>query len=194
MHDVQIAGRDHDRRVFNQVLSQYGAPAYIRRARQVEEAFDQLVNGCARQRREWLKIARSRLSAVCSMTDDKDALLPLLENASQLLTIEHLCSQLDVTLTRREGRPPARSLRRQLQELTMSIVRFNQRWLTYLEGLDLTGVNQLRDGYNRYYLLEKECAIRSARLARQYYRQLEPVTRDQLLAFFPLLPVPELRK
>jgi hypothetical protein len=194
MHDVPITIRDDDGRVFNQLLAQYGAPAYIRRARQVEDAFDQLVNGCARQRREWLKIARSRLSAICSMTDNNNALLPLLANGSQLLTIGHLCSQLDVALIEREGHPSVRSLRRQLQELSMSIVRFNKRWQTYLEGLDLNGINQLRDAYNRYYLLEKECAIRSARLARRYYRPLEPVTADQLLAMFPLLPVPELRK
>jgi hypothetical protein len=194
MHDVAIAGSDDDGRLFNQILAHYGAPAYIRRARQVEDAFDQLVNQCARQRREWLKTARSRLSVACSMTNDNNELLPLLADASQLLTIAHLCAQLDVVSIRREGHPSVRSLRRQLQELRMSIVRFNQRWLAYLEGLDLTGINQLRDAYNRYHLLEKECAMRSARLARQYYRPLDPVTAERLLVVFPLLPVPELRK
>ena len=72
----------------------------------------------------------------------------------------------------------------------MSIDRFNKRWLNYVHTLDLTRINELRDGYNRYYLLEKECAMRSARLARQHFRRLEPMTREAVLDRFPLLPVP----
>ena len=59
-----------------------------------------------------------------------------------------------------------------------------------LEETDLTEVNALREGYNRYYLLEKECAVRSARLARQGFRRLEPVTLEELAALLPPLPVP----
>ena len=34
-----------------------------------------------------------------------------------------------------------------------------------MPSIDLTHVNKLRDGYNRYYVLEKECALRNVRLA-----------------------------
>jgi hypothetical protein len=53
-------------------------------------------------------------------------------------------------------------------------------------------VNEARDGYNRYYVLEKECAIRSALLARRGFCRLEPFTLEQLAALVPELPVPRL--
>jgi hypothetical protein len=55
-------------------------------------------------------------------------------------------------------------------------------------------VNGLREGYNRYYLLEKECALRSPRLARQGFVRLPAVTVDDLAAQLPPLPVPQLRE
>ena len=56
--------------------------------------------------------------------------------------------------------------------------------------MDLSAVNELRKGYNRYYVLEKECAVRSARIARQGFAPLPPLTTGDLVAQFPLLPVP----
>src|SRR5207244_3829950 len=85
-----------------------------------------------------------------------------------------------------------RTLRRALRELAESIERFNQRWLKHLPTVDLTQVNQLRDGYNRYYLLEKECSVRSALVARQGFQRLEPLTVDDLIAQVPPLVVPRL--
>ena len=69
--------------------------------------------------------------------------------------------------------------------------RFNRRWLPFVRGLDLTALNAERADYNRYYLLEKECAVRSPHIARQGYRPLDPVTHDDLLAALPPLPVPK---
>jgi hypothetical protein len=86
-----------------------------------------------------------------------------------------------------------RKLRRTLGELVESVERFNQHWLAHLETVDLTRVNELRDGYNRYYVLEKECALRSPRLARLGFRRLEPLTREELTALLPSLPVPRLQ-
>ena len=37
----------------------------------------------------------------------------------------------------------------------------------FLRDVNLSRVNALRDGYNRYYVLEKECAVHSPQLARQ---------------------------
>src|SRR5205823_2559018 len=58
----------------------------------------------------------------------------------------------------------ARAVRRALRELVASLERFNRRWAEYLPTVDLRPVNELREGYNRYYLLEKECALRSPAL------------------------------
>jgi hypothetical protein len=79
-----------------------------------------------------------------------------------------------------------------LRELCESLLHFNQRWQAFLQTVDLTPINHLRDAYNRYYLLEKECALRSARLARQGFRRLDPLTLDELSTLVPPLPVPQL--
>jgi hypothetical protein len=81
-----------------------------------------------------------------------------------------------------------RRLVRAIGELSESFNRFNARWRCFLEALDLQPINELIDGYNRYYLLEKECAFRSARLARRGFHELEPVTAARLLELLPLLP------
>jgi hypothetical protein len=86
-----------------------------------------------------------------------------------------------------------RVLRRALHELAESIEYFNKRWSAFLQGFDLGPLNALRDGYNRYYLLEKECAIGSARIARQGFVVLPPLAVDDLKKCFPLLPVPRLK-
>jgi hypothetical protein len=76
--------------------------------------------------------------------------------------------------------------------LIPSLERFNQRWRKFLPTVDLTAVNRLREDYNRYYLLEKECAVRSSVVARRGYSPLQPVTVDDLADVLPLLPVPQL--
>jgi hypothetical protein len=87
----------------------------------------------------------------------------------------------------------ARAVRRALRELVASLERFNRRWREFLPTVDLGRVNELREGYNRYYLLEKECALRSPALARQGFRPLPPLTLADLEALLPPLPVPQLR-
>jgi len=69
---------------------------------------------------------------------------------------------------------------------------FNRRWFDFLPTVDLTAVNEARDGYNRYYLLEKECAMRSPRLARQGFERLECFTIGELMTMLPILPIPKL--
>jgi hypothetical protein len=59
-----------------------------------------------------------------------------------------------------------------------------------LVGIEMVPLNALREAYNRHYLLEKECAVRSVRLARQGFQPLEPLTAGDLNALFPPLPVP----
>jgi hypothetical protein len=70
--------------------------------------------------------------------------------------------------------------------------RFNGEWELFLRGLDLTPINRLREGYNRYYVIEKECAVRSVRTAREGFEPLPPVTTDDLRRMFPPLPLPAL--
>jgi hypothetical protein len=186
MEEVPIPYREDDGQLFRRVFARYSVPAYVRRAKAVEDAFEQLLNDCTNQRQECLKDVRSRLVAVVRLSD-WNALLPYLADEKQLLSLQDLCRSLDVTISMPANANAMPSCRRSLEALRITIVRFNRRWQSYLCALDL------RDGYNRYYLLEKECAMRSARLARQGFRRLAPITTDELFALFPLLPVPGLQ-
>ena len=85
-----------------------------------------------------------------------------------------------------------RALRRALVELAQSIARFNRRWQEFLQGVDVSRVNALREGYNAYYVLEKECVMGSARLAARFFTPIAPLKPERLLRDHPLLPVPEL--
>jgi hypothetical protein len=176
--------------LLNQFLARYDAPAYVRRARQVQDAFDTLTACCRRQRQQWLAMVCLRLANLRALAGQWTTLRPWLANDDQLDVLAQLHADLAPRLRAPvETTSSARILRRGLHELHDSIERFNGRWLEYLANADLTPINALREGYNRYFLLEKECAVRSARLARQGFSRLEPLTLNELTALLPPLPV-----
>jgi hypothetical protein len=189
MDAVPIAGRDDD--AFKQLLSQYDAPAYVRRARQVQAAFDDLLARCRRQRDEWSQMARLRLGMLRALAGGWDVLRPLLADEDQLRILQELEAALNPRLrVPVEPATSARVLKQALAELCESLKRFNCRWAAYLAEVDVSAVNKLRDGYNRFYLLEKECAVRNARVARQGFQPLPPLTVEELSSLLPPLPVP----
>ncbi len=189
--DVPMPSREDGRQAFNEVLGQYGGPAYLRRARRVQASHDQLLDQCRRQREEWLGVFRIRLGKLRALAGSWEVLAPHLADAGQLGLLEELCAALQPRLrVRIEPTTSAASLRRALHELAESAERVNRRWVSFVRGLDLSGLNAERADYNRYYLLEKECAVRSPFIARQGYRPLDPVTHDDLLLTFPPLRVP----
>jgi hypothetical protein len=193
--DVHIPSREDGRQAFNEVLAQYDGPAYVRRARRVQGAYDQLLDECRRQREEWLALVRVRLGTLCALAGSWQALAPHLADEAAVRLLEELCAALDPRLrVPVEPTTSARVLRGALRELAGSVERFNRRWVAFVRGLDLTALNAERADYNRYYLLEKECAVRSPHIARQGYRPLDPVTHDDLLAALPLLTVPGLHR
>jgi hypothetical protein len=193
VEDVPIAGRDRDDQTRSQFLAQFGEPAYARRARRVQEALDAVVRRCRRQRDEWLQMVRINLGVLHGLAGDWAVLRPLLAGDDQVLVLEQLHADLQPRLrVPVEKTSSVRKLRAALSALKASIERFNRRWAEFLPTVDLAAVNELRDGYNRYYLLEKECALRSPRVARLGFRKLEPLTTTELADLVPLLPVPRL--
>jgi hypothetical protein len=194
MSDIPVLGRDDHRSLVNQFLSQYDVPAYVRRAREVQNAFEQLTERCRRRRDEWLSLVRVRLGLLHGLASDWAALRPLLADDEQVEILRRLHAALEPRpRVWPEPTSSPRVLRRALADLRESLERFNRRWRELLPTVDLTRVNELREGYNRYYLLEKECAVRSARLARQGFQRLDPLTTDDLAGLLPPLPVPRLR-
>jgi hypothetical protein len=178
--EVPILSGSSEDRLFKQFVARYDVPAYVRRARRVQDAFNDLVARCRHERDKRLEIVRMHARAVFALVNE--------EARPQLLT---LGSALGVPIPPASpGRLSPYKLRRATAELTESIERFNRSWLHFLHAADLSTVNQLREDYNRYYLLEKECALRSPRLARQGFQRMKPLSPDDLLILLPLLPVP----
>jgi hypothetical protein len=192
--EVTILGRDDGSHEFQKFLSIFDAPAYVRRARTVQGAFEQLLDHCRQRRAEWLKMVRLRIGMLHALAGEWDNLRPLLADDDQLDILRYHLAALASPL-RDPVEPTAshRTLRRASRELCESLEYFNERWVEFIANVDLTAINELRDGYNRFYVLEKECAVRSARVARQGFIRLEPLTTDELMAQFPLLPVPRVR-
>lgn len=138
---------------------------------------------------------RTYLGILHALAAEWSNLQPLMEGAEQIKLFNRLDEELKPSLRSRvEPTSSLRSLGRALRELQESLERFNARWNAFLPQVDLTALNEQRDAYNRYYILEKECAVRSARVARQGFVRLQPLTTDDLFQQFPLLPIPRSKK
>lgn len=193
VEDLPILGRNDENRVFQQFLSAYGAPAYIRRARQVEAAMRAVIERCRRQRDEWLANVRLRLGTLAALAGDWDRLRPFLADEDQIKLLRRLHEDLQPRLRMPVAvTSSSRMLLRSLHDLTAAIEHFNRRWQALLPTVDLSAVNALREGYNRYYVLEKECAVRSTRVARQGFQPLPPATVAEIECELPILPLPRL--
>jgi hypothetical protein len=183
-------GQDDDR-LLKAVMRQYDVPAYVRRARRVEDALEDLIGQCRLKRAEWLGLVRIRLATLHGLAGSWSRLRPYLADDRQCEILVELCRELAPELRIPvEATTSARQLRRGLHELRESLARFNCRWREFLAQIDLSAVNEARDGYNRYYVLEKECAVRSPVAARYGFRRLEPITRAEIAESFPELQVP----
>jgi hypothetical protein len=193
--DVPIPSREDGREAFNEALARYDGPAYMRRARRVQASHDELLDRCRRQRDEWLAVVRLRLGTLHALAGSWEALTPHLPDEGEVRLLEGLCAALEPRLrVRVDPTTSGRALRQALRRLGESAGRFNRRWLGFVRGLDLTALNAERAAYNRYYLLEKECAVRSPYIARQGYRPLDLLTPDDVLAALPPLTVPAVRE
>src|SRR5262249_52145943 len=90
-----------------------------------------------------------------------------------------------------ESCQPIRRRRAIAKDLIASIVRFNARWARHVNGINLEPVNEMIRQYNRFYVLEKECVMSSARLAARFFRPEPELSPELLLQAHPTLPEPE---
>jgi hypothetical protein len=177
-----------DSRPAHQLMVAYGGMAFMRRGHRAEQAFEVLVQRLKKQREEMLGMVRLRLATLTALIGGKwERLESFLSphDAQQLRELEaDLRPQLQAPL---EPATSDRPVRRVLEELKESVTRFNRRWAEALTQADCTEVNRRRDEYNRNYLIEKECAIGSALLAKREFRKLEPLSAKDLQSIVPLL-------
>jgi hypothetical protein len=184
MSDVFVPGYQDGTQLFKQVMGQFGAPAYMRRARRAEDLLESILELCRARYEEELIPIRSKLAHVEGLAKRQNdvALMDLVGPLCSALKADTIADDVSV------AKPAGAAARQMFAELCDSIGRFNRRWAAFLAELDLAPVNDALDKYNRYYVFEKECAVGSLRVARQGFRQLPPLTVKDLSAQFPTLP------
>jgi hypothetical protein len=174
-----------------QIMGYFDGPAFVRRGRAVEAVWEGIVGRCRRERDDWLRIPRIRLAKLHALAGGWPAVERLLADPDDVRRLEKLFLRWNPRLRVPVARTRSlRSLVAAVDQLGVAFERFNRRWARFLAEFDLSGVNDLRAGYNRHYVFEKECALRSPLLAREGFRPLPPATVDDLFELFPLLPVP----
>ena len=171
------------------VLGRFDAPAFVRRARNVADAYDALLARCASQRGKLLREVRRALAEFNALTGSATVSHVSVLSESETQKLAEIGDAVGICTpiaTRCRGRG---TMSRALRELARSVERFNTRWAAFLSTVDLGEINRLREGYNRYYLLEKECALRSAALAQIGFNSLPALRREDLTSLFPPLPI-----
>lgn len=170
-----------------ELLGLYDVPAFARRGVDLEHALARLDERCRGERAEMLEMVRLRLRQWAAVASGPGT-------ASEVFArpIDDLWPAADAPPPAWADRPaPPRKLRSVSRDLVASVERFNRRWERFLAGLDFGPVNRLVERYNRYYLLEKEITLRSARLAARHFEPKPRVTLGALLDRHPPLPVPD---
>ena len=163
MDETNIPSRDDDYRAFQQLIAAADGPAYARRARRVHDAFEQLLPDAASSATNGSRSCVCRWAG-CTPSPARGRPAPCLPDDESLELLRRLHEELQPHL--RVPLTPTtalRTLKATLVELIDGLERFNCRWQEHVHGLDVQPINELRDGYNRYYVLEKECALRNRR-------------------------------
>ncbi len=159
-----------------QLLGLFDVPAFARRGHEMEFTLACLRERLVRERLAMLEMVRTRLRQWCKLaTSSEDG-----REAFNLAVAEWLCEV--------EPNPPTwaclpgshRQRAAAAKDLLASVERFNRRWSRFLDELNLDRFNAMIDGYNRYYVLEKECVFGSARLAARHFRPQPRLTAESL--------------
>src|SRR5438105_13434205 len=87
MDDLTIFGRDDERHSVKMFLAHYDVPAYVRRARRVEEAFEQLLAHCRQQREDMLTMVRTRIGILGALARDWSVLRPWLKDEEEITVL-----------------------------------------------------------------------------------------------------------
>jgi hypothetical protein len=137
-------------------------------------------------------MVRLRLATLAALAGDWDRLRPWLAD-DQVELLRRLHAELQPKLLGPlEPTTSAGRLHAALAELAESLERFNRRWGEFLPAVDLALVNEVRENYNRYFVLEKECAVGRAGMTKADYLKLPPLRTEDVAARLPPLPVPRL--
>jgi hypothetical protein len=166
-------------------------PAFVGRARAPEEAWSRLLEHCRQQRDEMLLWPARHWAKLKSRVGERwDLLTPFLREPHAESMLIELNRQLP-SLPDDQGFVFAAN-RTLLRTFLESATRFNQDWRRWLNALDLTPINRLRQAYNDYYRIEKAAALGSEKFNHDF-RPLPLLGGDSLLREHPPLFLPTLK-
>lgn len=181
----QLTGLDRE---INQLLGLFDVPAFVRRGQDLEYAIGRLHLRCGREREQQLEMVRLRLRQMAAVVGGPAQAARIVAGPFEVLW--HLSGSQPPEWTARPS--STRRQRAAARDLIAALTRFNQRWQLFVDGLNLDAINRMIDQYNRYYVLEKECSLGSAKLAARHFVPKGNFTREGLFEQYPLLPVPAL--
>ena len=184
---------DEDRRIVQEIAGRFG-PAFVHAPCQAgRNDLARLLEQGGHARRERLAMVRLRVGQLHALAGGWDALHSLVPDDADRALLARLHDELQPDLRMPlEPTTSVRTLRGALRDLLEAMESFNARWQRWLAELDLTAVNKVREDYNRYYLLEKECALGFAAVARRDFKPLPAITRGDVEEQLPLLELPRL--
>jgi hypothetical protein len=170
------------------MMGLFDAPAFARRGLELDEMLKRVDARCRLARSERLDMVQVRLrqwARVAAGPDDWASVFAA--------SIEPLWTLSKADPPEWADSPAPRHRRLAVaRDLVAAIDRFNRRWISFVEALNLAPANGVIDHYNRYYVLEKECVMGSSRLAARFFTPIPLLTPERLLRDHPLLPVPEM--
>jgi hypothetical protein len=171
-----------------ELMGLFDLPAFARRGQDLEATLHRLHLRCRAARGQLLEMVQLRLRQWSRAAVGNESWRGIFTS-----TIEPLWELAEADPPRWEF-SDAPHKRRQVvaRDLVAAVERFNRRWHQFVDRTNLEPTNFVIDQYNRYYVLEKECVMGSARLAARHFTAVARRTKAMLLEEHPTLPVPEL--
>jgi hypothetical protein len=171
-----------------ELMGLFDLPAFARRGQDLEATLHRLHLRCRSARGKLLEMVHLRLRQWSSAAVGNESW-----RGSFTGTIESLWVLADAAPPRwGPSNAPLRRRRAVARDLIAAVERFNRRWYQFVDRINLEPANFVIDQYNRYYVLEKECVMGSARLAARHFTPVARLTKAMLLEEHRALPVPEL--
>jgi len=173
-----------------ELMGLFDAPAFARRGRDVEWALNKTLILCRKKRLELLEMVHCRLRMWSAATTGPDDWQLAFQEPIDGIWI---VAEAPPPHFKGNGNISKRQLLQLATGLLQSVERFNTRWPQWISQLQVDSINRQIDHYNKYYVLEKECIVGSARLAARLFEPQPRMEPEWLLGQFPLLPVPKLK-
>lgn len=167
-------------------------PAFLRRGQSVADAENRVRRKCETAREEMLFAVKLRLRAWNRLVGDREFIRRSMsaEAVSAIARLNESVFGADESTVSIEPTGWPVFAGRRWNAIVAAVEDFNRNWRRFIDAFQLDDLHRAIDGYNRYYVLEKECAVRSIHTARRGFTPRTKPKNDDLLDEFPPLIMP----